>query len=73
MVPYVFTAEHAKVAHYKVHVLGAGLSPGEGCGGLQPPQFLTNQLTLSQPGGQIMPTIVVQDTPPRFSDLVTAL
>ena len=22
MVPYVFTAEHAKVAHYKVHVLG---------------------------------------------------
>ena len=31
-----------------------------GLWGLQPPQCLAEQLTLSQPGGQIMPTTVLQ-------------
>ena len=29
---------------------------GGGEGGLKPPQFLADQLTLSQPGGHILPT-----------------
>ena len=29
---------------------------GGGLGGLKPPQFLADQLTLSQPGGHILPT-----------------
>ena len=37
-------------------------------GGLQPLQFLAKQLTLSQPGGQIMPTPVLQ-APPDFHTL----
>ena len=46
----------------------AGLSQG----GLQPPQFLADQLTLSQPGGAHYPHPVLQ-APPGFSDLATAL
>ena len=34
-----------------------------GLWGLQPPQCLAEQLTLSQPGGQIMPTTVLQAPP----------
>ena len=45
-----------------------GLSPGEGLGGLQPPQFLTDQLTLSQPGGAHYPQPVLQ-SPPDFQTL----
>ena len=45
----------------------AGLSPGGGGagGGLQPPQYLTDQLTLSQTGGggQFMPTTVLPASP----------
>ena len=37
-------------------------------GGAAPPQFLAKQLTLSQPGGQIMPTTVIQ-APPDFQTL----
>ena len=40
------------------------------------PQFLAKQLTLSQPGVQIMPTTALQlqaPPPPGFSDLATAL
>ena len=43
-----------------------------GAEGASAPQFLAKQLTLSQPGGQIMPTTVIQ-APPGFSDLATAL
>ena len=34
-----------------------------------PPQFLAEQLTLSQPGGQIMPTTVLRASPPDFQIL----
>ena len=37
-------------------------------GGALAPQFLAKQLTLSQPGGQIMPTTVIQ-APPDFQTL----
>ena len=40
-----------------------------GAWGLQPPQFLTDQLTLSQPGGQIMPATVLPAPPPDFQTL----
>ena len=40
---------------------------------LAPTQCLAEQLTLSQPGGQIMLTTVLQAPPPKFSDLATAL
>ena len=43
--------------------------PGER--GDPPPLILTDQLTLSQPGGQIMPTTLLPT--PKFSDLPTAL
>ena len=33
---------------------------GGGLWGLQPPQYLAEQLTLSQPGREIMPTTVLQ-------------
>ena len=36
-----------------------------GAGGLQPPQFFADQLTLSQPGRKIMPTTVLR-APPDF-------
>jgi hypothetical protein len=39
-----------------------------GIWGLQPPQCLAEQLTLSQPGGQIMPTAVLQ-APSNFQTL----
>ena len=39
-----------------------------GLWGLQPSQCLAEQLTLSQPGGQIMPTTVLQ-APPNFQTL----
>ena len=46
----------------------AGLSQAGGPGGLLPPHFLSDQLTLSQPGGQIIPTIVLR-APPEFQTL----
>ena len=46
----------------------AGPSPGGGLGGLQPPQFLADQLTLSQPGGVHYPHPVLQ-APPDFQTL----
>jgi hypothetical protein len=36
---------------------------------MPPPQFLAEQLTLSQPGGQIMPTTVLQAPPTDFQTL----
>ena len=44
-----------------------------GLRGLEPPQFLAEQLTLSRPGGQIMPTVKCTEYPSGFSDLPTAL
>ena len=37
-------------------------------GASAPPQFLAKQLTLSQPGGQIIPTTVLR-APPEFQTL----
>ena len=53
----------------------AGLSQAGGLGGAIAPQFLAEQLTLSQPGGQIIPTTTYYEPhpPPGFSDLATAL
>ena len=51
-----------------------GLSQTGGLWGLKPPpppQFLADQLTLSQPWGHILPTQYYE--PPGFSDLATAL
>ena len=36
---------------------------GGGVGGARAPHFLAEQLTLSQPGGQIMPTTVLSALP----------
>ena len=36
-------------------------------------QFFADQLNLSQPGGQIMPTALLLPPPPIFSDLPSAL
>ena len=36
-------------------------------------QILADQLILSQPGGQIMPTYIITTGTPGFSDLLTAL
>ena len=44
------------------------LQAGGPAGGALAPQFLAKQLTLSQPGGQIMPTTVLQ-APPDFQTL----
>ena len=41
----------------------SGPSQTGGWGGLYPPQFLAKQLTLSQPGGQIIPTSVLRAPP----------
>ena len=41
-------------------------------GGHMPPQFLADQSTLYQPGGQIMPTTFLP-APLKISDLPTAL
>ena len=46
----------------------SGLSQAGGLGVLEP-QSLAKQLTLSQPGGQIMPTTVLQAPPPDFQTL----
>ena len=44
-----------------------------GLGGLQPPQSLTDQLTLSQPGGADYICPPQYYHPPGFSDLATGL
>ena len=50
------------------------VASGGGAGGLVPTHFLSDQLTLSQPGGGAhYPHPVLRAPPPRFSDLVTAL
>ena len=49
----------------------SGLSQAEGPGGLVPPQFLADQLTLSQPGAHYAHHITM--CPSGFSDLATAL
>ena len=49
-----------------------GPSPAGGLWGLQPPQFLANQLTLSQPGGANHAHHSTT-SPPGFSDLTTGL
>jgi hypothetical protein len=55
-----------------IRVVGAG--GAEGCWGvLWQLQILTYLLTLSQPGGHIMPTTLLLASPPRISDLPTAL
>ena len=52
----------------------ATLDPGlSEPGGSTALQIFTDQVTLSQPGGQIMPTTLLLAPPPRFSDLPTAL
>ena len=54
------------VFHFKVanlHSLCRAVARGR-LRGLEPPQCLAEQLTLSQPGGQIMPTTVLQANPP---------
>ena len=42
-------------------------------GRLSPFSFWQTSLTLSQPGGQIMPTTVLKAPPPGFLDLATVL
>ena len=44
-----------------------------GAGEARAPHFLADHLTLSQPGGYIIPTQYYVPPPPRFSDLATAL
>ena len=58
---------------YEDNHLRAVASGRAGGGGFSSSQFLAEQLTLSQPGGQIMPTKVLGTPPPGFSDLATAL
>ena len=53
------------IEQYSKRGAGALLAP--------PPQFLANEVTLFQPGGQIMSTIVLQAPTPGFSDHATAL
>ena len=55
------------------HMSLQGRRKGGTLGASAPPQFLAEQLTLSQPGGQTMPTTVIQAPPPGFSDLAMAL
>ena len=50
----------------------AGLGLSESGGGTMARRILADQLTLLQPGGQIMPTILLL-APPGFSDIPTAL
>ena len=62
---------HKMHPNYMANLLSAmtlqGCRKRGGCGGFNP-QFLAEQLTLSQPGGgeQIMPTTVLQAPPPDF-------
>ena len=53
-------------------IIGAGPSQEGGWGGCSPPQFLAEQLTLSQPGGVDYARHSTTSLP-GFSDLVTAL
>ena len=53
-------------------ILNAGLSQAGGPGGYVPPHFLSDQLTLSQPGGAHC-AHHINACPPGFSDFVTAL
>ena len=53
-------------------ILNAGLSQAGGPEGHVPPHFLTDQLTLSQPGGAHYAHHITA-CPPGFSDLATAL
>ena len=55
----------------RLHIHVRAVARG-GLGGLQPPQFLTDQLTLSQPGGTDY-AHHSNTSPPRFSDLATGL
>ena len=50
------------------HVSNKSTKPNQNIKTGQPLQFLTNQLTLSQPGVQIMPTTVLP-APPDFQTL----
>ena len=50
------------------HVVQAQARRQGGLGGLQPPQFLADQLTLSQPGGAHYPHLVLR-APPGFQTL----
>ena len=59
---------HCTVHLYYYDIHKAGLSS---LGVPWHPQILANQLTLSQPGGQIM--LTNHSSTPRFSDLATAL
>jgi hypothetical protein len=52
--------------------LARAIVSGGGGGELQSPQFLGDQLTLYQPGGQIMITYYTT-CPPGFSDLAKGL
>ena len=52
-------------------LLDAGMQQAGGPGGLVPPHFLADQLTLSQPGGHIIPTQCC--VPPRFLTLAACL
>ena len=56
-----------------VHCTCRAVGPGGGGAGARSPQFLADQLTLSQPDGQIMPTTLLLAPPTRFSDLPTSL
>ena len=47
---------------------GPSQAGGAGGGGALAPQFLAKELTLSQPGGHIIPTTVLQ-VPPDFQTL----
>ena len=60
--------ENLKVGFYIEVVLPQGRRQGGGLGGLKPPQFLADQLTLSQPGGAHYPHPVLQ-APPDFQTL----
>ena len=57
------------ITYITISILSAGLS--QAGGGLQPLQFLTDQLTHLNQGEHIIPTQHYK--PPGFSDLATAL
>ena len=52
-----------KTDHSFRHMLSRPVGKGGGAGGASAPQFLADQLTLSQPGGYIMPTTLLHATP----------
>ena len=57
-----------KYIHTYPYVLYSRAVASGGRGGFSPPQFLAKQLTLSQPGGQIIPTKVLE-APPNFQTM----